>query len=174
MNDSTLRKAVYAVLEGSTLPDGVREILETAYYNNDDTIDRETLDALLKLSQIEPIEIYELANQYWPRTYFQLCVENSWWLVFTLAGPIVIGWRKRVISIDWSKTNIRTIITEDDVTKDETSVHAWGVGKAVAYLTTLGCQIKACDGAEALLKYRIKPTPQTAAQRRSQFILDKA
>jgi hypothetical protein len=32
--DPNLRKAVFTVLEGSTLPDWVRKILETAYYSS--------------------------------------------------------------------------------------------------------------------------------------------
>ena len=60
-----------------------------------------------------------------------------WWFVKTPFGWIEIGWRKRVISIDWTDTKVRKIITVDYTTKDETSVHAWTEAKAIEYLTAL-------------------------------------
>lgn len=62
---------------------------------------------------------------------------DPWWLVETRNGLIRIGWRKRVISIDWESTELRQVITDNDVTKDEQSVHAWGYAKALEYLTAL-------------------------------------
>ncbi len=78
-----------------------------------------------------PTRMYRLVNQYDPER------EDPWWLVKTKHGLIEIGWRKRVISIDWSETPIQKIITEDDVTKSETMVHAWSVNKAIEYLISL-------------------------------------
>jgi len=57
-----------------------------------------------------------------------------WWLVKTHLGLIEIGWRKRVISINWSDTKVKTIVTTDNVTKDENGVHAYSVEDAVKYL----------------------------------------
>lgn len=59
----------------------------------------------------------------------------------TPKGLIQIGWRKRVISIDWSDTGIRRVVTEDDVTKDDTMVHAYSYAKALAYLTALATDL---------------------------------
>ena len=63
---------------------------------------------------------------------------DPWWLVRTSRGLIKIGWRKRVINIDWSDTNLRVIVTPDDVTKSVVMVHAWSEEKAVEYLKALG------------------------------------
>jgi hypothetical protein len=60
---------------------------------------------------------------------------DPWWLVRTPAGLVQIGWRKRVINIDWSDTDVRTVVTSDDVTKTETYVHAWSEAKALEYLS---------------------------------------
>ena len=51
-------------------------------------------------------------------------------------GDIKIGWRKRVISIDWSSTkrNLLHLFKDEDVTKEPYLVHAWGTDKAVDYL----------------------------------------
>jgi hypothetical protein len=70
-------------------------------------------------------------------------MRNPWWLVKTPAGMIEIGWRKRVISIDWTDTNVRTTITSDDVTKSTTMVHAWSIEKALEYLKALRAAMKA-------------------------------
>jgi hypothetical protein len=63
-------------------------------------------------------------------------LNHPWWLVMTEIGIVRIGWRKRVIAIDWSSTSLRKEITNDDVTKSDKDVHAWGYSKAVEYLTT--------------------------------------
>lgn len=99
--------------------------------------------ALFLLAGIEIVKMYELPNQYWPQAYPELRTAHPWQLVMTSVGPMKIGWRKRVISISWEDTAIRCVLTEDDVTKDETLVHAWSYQKALEYLTALGLQIRA-------------------------------
>ena len=51
-------------------------------------------------------------------------------------GLIEIGWRKRVISINWEDTGIKCDIP-DDVTKTEFSAHAWSYHDAIKYLDLL-------------------------------------
>ena len=81
--------------------------------------------------------MWELPNNYWPDSYVDLRRENPWWLVKTPHGLIELGPRKRVFSIHWDETNIRKIVTEDDVTKSETMVHAWNIEDALKYLKAL-------------------------------------
>lgn len=102
---------------------------------------KEQVLAIFLLAGIRVDSLDELPNNYWPRVpeYQKLRDENPWWLMHTELGMIVIGWRKRVISINWTRTGIQTVVTGDDVTKDETSVHAWTYAKAVEYLTKLKC-----------------------------------
>lgn len=102
-----------------------------------------TFSAMFQLARVEVLGHWEIANDYWPNAYTQLRLENPWWLVKTHAGLIEIGNRKSVLSIDWSDTPIRKIITDDDVTKKETMVHAWTEAKAVEYLSALAPEIKA-------------------------------
>jgi hypothetical protein len=94
--------------------------------------------AIFLLAGIDISSVFELPNGYWPDVpnYAELRRESPWWLVRTEAGMVKIGWRKRVISIDWSDTCVRQVVTLDDVTKDEALVHAYSYGKAVEYLTT--------------------------------------
>ena len=102
------------------------------------------VSGLFALVGIEVLNMYELTNQYWPKTegYYKTIMESPWWLVKTPFGLITIGWRKRVIEIDWSDTKVRKIITGDDVTKEENYVHAWSLPKALEYLTELSNQMK--------------------------------
>lgn len=111
--------------------------------------------ALFELASIEILKIWEIPNQYWPRPeplipipsqreindfirYHNMREQSKWWLVKTHWGMIEIGWRKRVISIDWSDTEIQANVTEDQVTKTPFLVHADSEANAVRYLTELG------------------------------------
>lgn len=64
-----------------------------------------------------------------------------WLIVTTTKGPIKIGWRKRVISIDWSESDINNLAKElfpdEDVTMGEKFIHAWGYDKAKQYIEVL-------------------------------------
>lgn len=95
--------------------------------------------AIFLLAGIEVTGAYKTENGYWPShpNYDEMRRKEPWWLVKTAAGLVHIGWRKRVISIDWSDTTIRQEITKDDVTKSETLVHAWTYAKAVEYMSHL-------------------------------------
>lgn len=96
------------------------------------------LKNLVKLSGIKFDKTWEMANNYWPDAYAENRNNSPWLLVRTPRGMIYLGWRKRVIEINWSDTDIRQIITEDDVTKGDYLVHAWGIVKALEYLTKIG------------------------------------
>lgn len=59
----------------------------------------------------------------------------------TPIGHIKIGWRKRVVVIDWSETivkeNADDLFPDEDVTKVGKLIHAWGVKKATEYVGKL-------------------------------------
>lgn len=93
--------------------------------------------ALFEMAGFEVKSLHELPNGYWPESYVELRRDNPWWLAETEIGLVKIGWRKRVISIEWPNTARRVIVTDDDVTKHETLVHAYGYAKALEYLTAL-------------------------------------
>lgn len=112
---------------------------------------REQVLALFLLAGIEVLDAKELANQYWPRVpdYAVLIMESPWWLVRTNVGCIVIGWRKRVISIEWKDTPIRKVLTERSVTKDDTMIHAYGYVEALEYLTAFASEMKRAAAPES-------------------------
>jgi hypothetical protein len=92
---------------------------------------------LCLLAGIEVLNLWQIDNQYWPDAYFEERKRSPWFLVKTRDGMVRMGWRKHVLSINWSDTPIHLIVTEDDVTKEEQLVHAYSYSKAVEYLHAL-------------------------------------
>ncbi len=121
------------------------------------------MKALFLLAGFKIESSYELANDYWPDCpeYADIRRRSPWWLVKTEYGLIEIGWRKRVINIDWFDTPYRSgvskfadgrdiqILTSDEVTKDESMVHAYGYHKALQYLGELRHRLQQVAYAEA-------------------------
>lgn len=97
---------------------------------------RDEVDAIMMLAGVTILGQNQIRNPYWPDhpDYDRMRERFPWWAVHVDGGTITIGWRKKVIAIDWSGTNRRGTITKDDVTKDDSLVHAWGFGKAVEYM----------------------------------------
>jgi hypothetical protein len=101
-------------------------------YNN-------TKAQLLELFFGKLVHAKEIANEYCPCA---ICNQTSpWFLVTTAKGIIKIGWRKRVINIDWSNSDIKStgdeLFPNENVTKWETGIHAWGYEKAKEYINKL-------------------------------------
>ena len=91
---------------------------------------------LLQLFGNRSIFVEEIPNGYCPCA---ICNQTSpWFIVTTSKGKIKIGWRKRVINIDWKDSLIKesseTLFPNEDVTRWETGIHAWGYEKAKEYL----------------------------------------
>lgn len=98
---------------------------------------RQEATAMVTLAGLPPTRVWELANGYWPDSPRYDDIRKPWWLFLTDIGLIQIGWRKRVLHIEWDTCKVRGIVTADDVTKGDTYVHAWSVEKAVEYLRSL-------------------------------------
>ena len=101
---------------------------------------REQVHGLFTLAGVPVLRMWELPNGYWPRVpeYQEYRDKQPWWLVKTPAGLVEIGWRKRVIMIDWSDTGVVVSdVTSDDVTKTGAMVHAWSIEDALKYLRAL-------------------------------------
>ena len=86
----------------------------------------------------DPIFIEEIPNGYcsdW------CCRHLPWFVVTTKVGRIKIGWRKSVISIDWSETrNTKTsdeLFKDEEVTMGERYIHAYGIKNAERYVNCI-------------------------------------
>lgn len=82
--------------------------------------------------------VEEIPNEYCSSW---CCAGRPWFLITTKIGSIKIGWRKRIINIDWSRTAVRETAEQlfpgEDTTKDGYMIHAWGYDKAVQYIDKL-------------------------------------
>jgi len=60
------------------------------------------------------------------------------WKLTTRVGRFKIGWRKRVIHIDWKDSKVdltaEQLFPEEDTTKDGRMIHAWSYKKAGEYV----------------------------------------
>lgn len=65
------------------------------------------------------------------------------WFKITVpkTGHFVIGWRKRVIHLEWTGTSIKEeakdLFPFEEVTKHEKVIHCWGLDKAREYVNIL-------------------------------------
>ena len=98
----------------------------------------DTINNLEKLFY-KPIYIKVIPNEYSNDPYYWT---SPWLLVTTPKGIIKIGWRKRVINIDWSESDVKTnamdLFPTEDTTKGDYQnpryIHAWSYEKAKEYL----------------------------------------
>jgi hypothetical protein len=70
---------------------------------------------------------------------FSLREPTPWFVITTKIGRFKVGWRKRVIEIDWSQTieprpDGNILFKDENVTVGETYVHAWTYEKMRAYI----------------------------------------
>jgi hypothetical protein len=137
-----------------TLPDLKQKEIYSAVYTAVDTIkaeihaamikaDPKTIDEINKNKKLinlfpGPIFVEEIPNGYcsdW------CCRHLPWFIVTTSIGRIKIGWRKRVINIDWSDTVCHeysaVLFSDEDTTTYDQYVHAWSMEKAGEYITRI-------------------------------------
>jgi hypothetical protein len=101
------------------------------------------------LLSLFPCHIYAepIKNGYWGNAYHSRHL--PWYIVTTTIGRFTIGWRKRVIEIEWKGTvgtkTSAELFAGEDVTKETHLIHAWGYGKAREYINAIftGVPVKA-------------------------------
>ncbi len=101
---------------------------------------REAFQELIEKAGFGMAYLRDVPNRYWrpeEQGVEPYCV--PWFHVETVLGGFTLGWRKRVIEIDWSemKVDLESMFAGEDVTKGAHHVHAWGYDKAREYLEKL-------------------------------------
>ena len=85
-----------------------------------------------------PIYVREIPNGYCSQW---CCKDRPWFAVVTTVGLIIVGWRKRVLVIDWTGSDINKtadeLFPDQDTTMEGMSIHAWNYDKAREYIATL-------------------------------------
>lgn len=133
-----LKKALRTVSREAI--DKLIETYQLEVYRQDSKFNAEIKQELKELKALFPTLIFveEIPNGYSQAPFYSLI---PWLRVTTTIGHFVIGWRKRVISIDWSATvNTPTaydLFADEDVTKGERSIHADNIEKAQQYVSAI-------------------------------------
>jgi len=69
------------------------------------------------------------------------CRHLPWFRVTTPVGHFRIGWRKRVIHIEWTDTVVdveaKDLFPDEDVTRYDCIIHAWSLEDAKRYISTI-------------------------------------
>jgi hypothetical protein len=130
--------------------DGSMEPCEDGRWVRYDDLDRtkteqiadvEYYRALLLLAGIEYTSEHKLENGYTPgRGGVQ-----PWLLAMTAWGPLTIGWRKRVIDIDWQTSKYPAILIEppeEYITHAPGFIHCYGYEQAIRALKALKLQFE--------------------------------
>lgn len=85
-----------------------------------------------------PTLVEEIPNGYCSR---YCCKHLPWFVITTNVGRFTVGWRKRVINIDWTDTKgtktAAELFAKEDVTKGVRYIHAWSVEKAREYIAAV-------------------------------------
>lgn len=108
---------------------------------------REYYKDLFTQAGITTVYMQELPNGYCPDGGW-CCLDSPWFKVTTPFGHIKIGWRKSVINIDWTESDIKLsgekLFPDEKVTRGggyagdhDCFIHAHGNEKAVEYLRRL-------------------------------------
>lgn len=122
----------------STVCSNIMDKLREGTVSNDPkTIQDAALERVSLISCFPTPLVYvrSIPNEYYETKMF------PWLLVTTTKGHIKIGWRKRVIVIDWSDSDVKVkakdLFQGEETTMDGTMIHAWGYDKAKEYLTKI-------------------------------------
>jgi hypothetical protein len=106
---------------------------------------------IFKEAGFQHVAMDEIANRYWADVSGE---SAPWFMVATEKGFFVIGWRKRVIHIEWSGLiTPPDLFADADVTKGPEHIHAWGQSKAIEYLSRVRERSELSDP-EDLERYR--------------------
>lgn len=119
---------------------GIAEVIQQEDYRLNDkyrAAGEEETRKLIELFGERKIFVEHIKNEYWPDD-----IHNPWLIVTTIKGRIKIGWRKRVINIDWTDSVVSDLpdqlFPEEDVSKGnyttERYIHARGYDKAKQYI----------------------------------------
>jgi len=93
------------------------------------------------------IYMEQIPNEYWGDKD-PMALRSPWYNVATKIGFFKVGWRKRVLVLDWERTEVKTtadtLFQNEDVTKGERMIHCYGYGKATEYLKRVMSSWESC------------------------------
>lgn len=120
--------------------DDIESAILTAVVASDPSSKSAAIDEKTSLVGLfdQPIFVEEIPNGYCPKW---CCKHLPWFVVTTKVGRITLGWRKRVISIEWEGSLVKHTAEElfptENVTKVGQLIHAWNLDDAKRYIATV-------------------------------------
>lgn len=123
----------------------LREQISMAWAKENEHADRvnhsDGLAGLFAKAGFDYIHVEAIDNEYCKES---CCYKFPWAIVTTKKGRIKLGWRKRVINLDWSESDIKTkaevLFKEEGSTRGDQYIHCWGEDKAIEYLKKLNSE----------------------------------
>lgn len=103
----------------------------------------EELRAIVDATPFRGVPLRLIPNMYWPNAVGRDYPVDPWAILETSFGEIRIGWRKRVIHIDWDRApglasvSGSSVVARSDITNGATMVHCYGTEKASEALRRL-------------------------------------
>lgn len=100
---------------------------------------------ILANAQIPVNDMFAIPNRYWSS-------EDAppWFRVITPKGAIVLGWRKRVICLDWSRSAIEVggvdVVKDERITHGPRMCHCYGDEECTAALIRLRERVESAGG----------------------------
>lgn len=94
---------------------------------------------IFRQARFKNVTLVDIPAQYEPSDR-----KAPWFNVLADGIPFTIGWRHRVIEINCQnkKIDFRKLFSDEDVTKGESFIHAWGKDKCIEYLELVRWVIK--------------------------------
>lgn len=99
---------------------------------------KDKLMAVALLAGLEYTEVHKLPNAYWPNS------PDPWLLFVCDGGTVTMGWRKRVLHVEWTIGDADAIEDEDLkwISHASRFFHAWDWIQAVRFLSRVVDQLK--------------------------------
>jgi hypothetical protein len=124
----------------------VREQISMAWAVENEADERnahvDELTELFKSAGFDTVYVETINSEYCRES---CCYKFPWVIVTTKKGRIKLGWRKRVMNLDWSDSDLNIdgekLFKDENVTKGTNYIHCWGKEKAVEYLKKLNSEI---------------------------------
>lgn len=98
------------------------------------------VESLVSLFPSPAIYVKRIRNGYWGDND-PWALRSPWLIVTTVRGPVTIGWRKHVIQIDWTDSDVESdadkLFPGENVTKGSWMIHAHSEDDAKRYLSII-------------------------------------
>jgi hypothetical protein len=138
----TLPKEIKNKISYSVDLEKIREEINMEWAKINEAKEREEhvveLTGLFHLAGFDFIHVETIDSEYCSKS---CCYKFPWIIVTTPKGRIKLGWRKRVMNLDWSDSDLgidgEKMFADQNVTKGKSYIHCWGKEKAIEYLKKL-------------------------------------